>query len=168
MSNSAHRGKPRRRPAVIALISLVSVVGIGTAAYAYWTTTGGGSGSATTGEAEELIVEQTSVIEDLYPGIAAIELTGTITNPGDSAVTVETITGAVTAVRDADDAIIPGCATSNYQVNGTATLSSANVPGNSSSVTWDDLELTMLNTSSNQDACKNATITITYTVVPAS
>ncbi len=161
MSNSAHRGKPRRRPAVIALISLVSVVGIGTAAYAYWTSQGTGTGSATTGEVDSVTVTQTGAPEGLYPGGPAVGLSGTIVNDNDSDVTV----GALTAV--VSDGGNDGCEADDFVIEGTATLGSSLIQENSST-TWTGLTVRLDETGVNQDACQNTEITITYTAAPGA
>lgn len=161
MSNSAHRGKPRRRPAVIALISLVSVVGIGTAAYAYWTSQGTGTGSATTGEVDSVTVTQTGAPEGLYPGGPAVALAGTIVNDNDSDVTV----GALTAV--VSDGGNDGCEADDFVIEGTATLGSSLIQENSST-TWTGLTVRLAETGVNQDACQNTEITITYTAAPGA
>lgn len=161
MSNSAHRGTPNRRPAVIALITLVSVVGIGTAAYAYWTTQGSGTGSATTGTTANLTVTQTSTPADIYPGGPARLLTGTIDNPNDGAIEVAGLTAAVTSTG------VTGCDVDDYDIVGTAVLEGTSVPGNGT-LGWSELGVQLDDTEENQDLCKNAVITITYTVTPAA
>lgn len=162
MSNSAHRGKPRRRPAIIALISLVSVVGIGTAAYAYWTTQGTGEGSATTGSVEEITVTQANEPSGLYPGGPGVPINGTIVNDNDTAVTVGALTASVTATTN-----LPACATSNYVIEGTATLGSSLIAANSTT-TWEGLTVRLIESGTNQDACQNAGITITYSAATGS
>jgi hypothetical protein len=161
MSNSAHRGTPRRRPAIIALITLGALVAGGTAAYAYWTTQGTGTGTATTGSVENLTVTQTSQPTDIYPGGPARELEGTIDNPNDSSVEVAGLTAAVTSTG------VTGCDVEDYSIVGTATLAGTVVPGDGT-LGWDGLGVELENTAENQDACQNAIITITYTVVPAA
>lgn len=159
MSNSAHRGKPRRRPAIIALISLVSVVGIGTAAYAYWTTTGTGQGSATTGDNDPITVVQTSQVVDLAPGSGTQALSGNFNNPNPGPVSVGEVT--VTSITTND----PGCTEDDYTITGTGTVTGDVVPAGDGVGSWGGLSIEFFNAPDrNQDACKNETITINYAV----
>ncbi len=159
MSNSAHRGKPRRRPAVIALISLVSVVGIGTAAYAYWTTTGAGSGSATTGTNVPITVNQSTQLDPLAPGVAPQTLSGTFTNTNAGPVSV----GAVTATVSVPESAV-GCTSDDYAITGTGTVDSGGVvPAGTEVGGWTGLQIAFNDSATrNQDACKNVAITINY------
>ena len=54
------------------------MLGGGGLAFAYWTSTGTGTGTGTTGAGDvALVVNQTSVISDMGPGVAAQDLSGT-------------------------------------------------------------------------------------------
>ncbi|GMA28374.1 hypothetical protein [Arenivirga flava] len=163
MSNSAHRGTPRRRPAIIALISLVSVVGIGTAAYAYWTTTGGGSGSAATGAVSTVEIVQTSQVTDLAPGSGTQALSGTFNNPNDAAVAVGAVEAEVVVTGAGD------CSADDYVITGTGAVTGDSVPAGTGVGSWSGLDIAFDNDPvRNQDDCQGATITIEYTLTPGS
>ena len=68
--------------AAIAITATVALTG--TAAFAYWTSSGSGTGSASTGDTELVTVNQLSDVSDLYPGSPAQALSGDFTNPGRS------------------------------------------------------------------------------------
>lgn len=161
MSNSAHRGKPRRRPAVIALITLGAIVAGGTAAYAYWTTQGTGTGTATTGSVEEVTVLQENTPSGLYPGGPGVGINGTIVNDNDTDVNVGGLTAVVTATTAA------GCEADDYIIEGTAVLGS-NLIQENATTTWTGLTVRLDETGLNQDACQGAGITITYTAAIGS
>ena len=58
--------------------------------------------------------------------------------------------------------VTAGCAIAgNYTLGGTAPVG-ANVPAGSDVGAWTGLTITMNNTAFNQDACKDAVVTITY------
>ncbi len=162
MSNSAHRGKPRRRPAVIALISLVSVVGIGTAAYAYWTTQGSGTGTASTGEVGSVSVVQSGVPSGLFPGGPAATLSGTIVNDNDYDVSVGGLEATVTGTSDGD------CGPENYAIVDDDVTLDATLIQEDASVGWTGITLQLRETGVNQDACQDVTVFISYTVTAGS
>lgn len=100
----------------------------------------------------------------LAPGVTrAMDLT--FTNPNNQDLTVSSLSVSVTSTSNPT-----GCATSNYTVtqfsgnyaalvvphNGTASLSGLGVP----QAQWP--KLGMLNTNANQNACKGATVNLTY------
>ncbi len=159
MSNSAHRGTPNRRPAVIALITLVSVVGIGTAAYAYWTTTGSGTGSAATGTSQSIAVNQTTTVTGLAPGVAPQALAGDFTNPNPGPVSVGAVTATVSIVP-----AVSGCTAADYAITGTGEVANGGVvPSGTNVGSWSGLSIEFVNSETrNQDACKNVPVTITY------
>jgi hypothetical protein len=148
------------RKAVIIATSVV-LVGAGTGvAFAFWTNTGSGTGTATTGTNSAITINQTSTASGLYPGGPAVTLSGDFTNNNSG----NTFVSAVTATGYTIDAahVSAGCsATGNYTLGGTAPVN-ADVPPGSHTGAWTGLTIVMNNTAANQDACKNAILTITY------
>ncbi|HYN65825.1 MAG TPA: hypothetical protein VES93_02980 [Ornithinibacter sp.] len=145
------------------------LVGTGTAAFAYWTSQGTGSGSATTAaEATTLVVEQTTEVTDMFPGDKAQDLVVKVTNPGPNMVQVAGVS-VVPTVKMAEGA--KGiCDPSDYQVNGKQLPAEGIV-----SLNWKAVELDaeanqdstntvqFFNKGENQDACKGATLVFSYT-----
>ena len=82
------------KPVVIVTL-LVTSLAISGIAFAYWTTTGSGTGSATTGTAASVVVKQTGTPTGLYPG-GSSALSGTFDNPNSGAVFVTAVTASVT------------------------------------------------------------------------
>jgi hypothetical protein len=152
--------KNKRRSVGIAVFIVFALAAGG--AYAYWTNSGSGTGTATTANpaANQLTVSGTA-INGLAPGVAAKTLTGTISNPAGSPSDfhVNSLTASI-AVDAAH--VTAGCATSDYTlvqpsgvtgdvpIGGTLGFSSGTIAFN--------------NKVTNQDFCKGATVTITYTV----
>src|SRR5207248_1444241 len=64
------------------------VLGIAVGAYAYWTQSGSGTGSATADTTSSITVNQTSSVSALYPGGTAVTLSGNFNNPNSSAVKI--------------------------------------------------------------------------------
>ena len=70
------------RKTLTILVATAFVLGGGGVAFAYWTSTGAGTGSGTTAAGtENLVVNQTSTIAEMGPGVAAQTLSGTFDNP---------------------------------------------------------------------------------------
>ena len=142
----------------IAVLTAALVVGASGTAFAYWTNVGSGTGSGATGTNAAVTVNQTSSVAGLYPGGPAQALSGTFNNPNPGAVTVGAVTAAVTATG------VSGCDSSWYVISGTADATphvlAAGVGG-----TWSGQSVALTNNlTDNQDLCKTASITITYTV----
>jgi hypothetical protein len=144
-----------------AVCALIAAAG----AYAYWTQSGSGSGSAATGSTAAITVNQTSVITGLVPGGSAVTLSGDFTNPNTSPVKVAAVTVAFAAslpVTDVGGAAITGCSTADYTLGGTSTIGAELLPS-ATGGSWTGLTIRMNNLGTNQDACKNAVVHLTYT-----
>ncbi|MGK2878536.1 MAG: hypothetical protein ACSLFF_08180 [Solirubrobacterales bacterium] len=151
--------KKSKRLSVSLGLFLVFAIAAG-GAYAYWTSNGTGTGSASTDSpaANQLSVSG-NAISGLAPGVAAQTLTGTITNNGTNSFTVTGLSAAITGVAGGAG---PSCDATDYtliQPSGVsgALAASASMPFSSGSIVF-------INKATNQDDCKGATVTITYTV----
>lgn len=147
------------RKKAIAVVTTALVLGISGTAYAYWTQAGTGAGGATSGTALAVTVTQTgSAVTGLYPGGPALPLSGKFDNPNSGPVTVGVVTAVVSATS------ISGCLPAWYSITGTATPGSQAISAGTAQGAWTGLSVSMLNNALNQDVCKTAGITITYTV----
>jgi len=154
MSRTTPLTKKKKLTVATATLLLVSAG----AAFAYWTTTGTGTGTADTGDVEAVTIHQTSTITGLAPGAAPVALSGNFDNPNDAAVGVSSVTGEVSGTSDV------GCLVEWYDVAGTGTVTGSSVPTGDGVGSWSGLTIQLVNDPLvNQDACKNATVTITYT-----
>jgi hypothetical protein len=148
-----------KRWLVAALGAVVLVAAVG--AYAYWTTSGSGTGTGTTGTTSAITVVQTSTVTGLYPGGPAQALSGNFNNPNPGRVRVATVTAALDSITGSVGT--PACTVADYQLNNaTATVNADVDPGNGKG-SWSGPSIQMLDTATNQNACKNATVNITYT-----
>lgn len=156
--------KKTRRLALIAASAAVALLAA-VAGYAYWTTGGSGTGSATAGTTSNLTVNQTSTVTGLYPGGTAQALSGNFNNPNAGAVTISSVTATVSGVTGAGtDLTKPACTTSDFTIGGSAAGSS--VPSGTGVGSWSGLTIQMVNGAGNQDNCKGATAQIAYTANP--
>lgn len=129
-----------------------------TAAFAYWTANGTGSGTASTAAGSQplTITADTFAGTALTPGGTAQAISGTVTNPNTFNVPF-TLTAAPTVDSTHASA---GCLASWYTVS--LTTPPTSVAANSDVDFAGTVALQNL-PSTNQDACKGATVTVTYT-----
>src|SRR4051812_3400163 len=100
--------------------STVGALALGGVAFAYWSTTGSGTGSAATSAgASNLSVVQTNTPSNLYPGGPARAIEGTVTNSnaadGQSQY-VDTVTVSIDSITQAAGAS-GACTADDYTIN---------------------------------------------------
>jgi hypothetical protein len=101
----------KRAKFVVASAVALTIAG-GGVAFAYWSTTGEGSGSATSSAGDsDLTITQTNEPSDLAPSVAPVEVTGSITNNAPNSAYVNEFTVEITSVNGA-----PGCDATNFGV----------------------------------------------------
>jgi hypothetical protein len=151
---------------IFASAAIIGVVSSG-AAYAYWTNSGTGIGTAATGSNVAISLTQTSTVTAMAPGIAAQALSGTFGNTNAGPVFVKTVVATVTGTEKPVGTPNPGCTAADYTIAGTSVVQGATaglgaqVPTGSAG-TWSGLTISFNSTASNQDACKGAVVTIGY------
>jgi hypothetical protein len=145
-----------KRTVAVGAVAALLIAG-GAAAFAYWTNNGSGTGEATTGSNQSVVVNQTSAITGLAPGLPAQTLSGNFDNPNASPVYVTAVAATVTGTDQA------GCDATDYTIAGSAPVN-AEVPAGAGKGTWSGLTIQFNNKpAANQDACKNAVVSIAYT-----
>ena len=146
-----------RRTGLLAVGAAVAVASAGVA-YAYWTNSGAGAGSAATGTDTSIAVVQTSTVSGLAPGLPAKTLSGTFNNPNSSPVFVHSVTVSVTGTDKA------GCDATDYTLSSPTMLVDAEVQPGSAQGSWSGATLAFNDKpSANQNACKGATVNLSYT-----
>ncbi|MFC0458637.1 hypothetical protein ACFFGR_19160 [Arthrobacter liuii] len=141
--------KKNKIAAVAASAALVAVGG--GAAYAYWSTTGSGSGGAAAGTTSPITINVT-VAPGVAPG-SPVNINYTATNPNTSSTPV-TLAKPVVTTSNAN--CLPGWFVA------TAPTGTATVAGNAVKTDLGNGTLTLNDdTAVDQNACKNATITVT-------
>jgi ABC-type glycerol-3-phosphate transport system substrate-binding protein len=145
--------------AALAAVSLVAAVG----AYAYWTNGGSGSGTAATGTNVAITVTQTSTPSGLYPGGPTAALSGKFNNTNGGPVYVHQIVAAIASVTGPNIDGGHPCAAGDYQLNGSPVTVDAEIPSGTAVGAWSGASIQLLNSATNQDGCKGATVNLTYT-----
>lgn len=135
---------------IIIATAAVLAIGAGTA-FAYWSTTGSGTGSGTTAASNGTIVLHATFADGITPG-GSTPVSFTADNAGTSSLRVGTVTTVVTASGTCDAAWFSVAPVAQNQT--IAAGASGVALANQGSLVFAD-------SADNQDACKNATITLT-------
>lgn len=149
-----------RKRALTTLVGVCSLAAVG-AAFAYFTTNGSGTGTATVGSSSAVTLHAT-ITSNLYPGTSS-PVSFTVDNPSSGAQRVGTITLASISA----DAGHSSCSTvitgGNPDFSMPAVAVNKNfAAGNGQTVTQTGT-LTMNETGANQDACQGASLTLHLT-----
>jgi hypothetical protein len=139
-------------------VSLVAAVG----AYAYWTNGGSGSGSAATGTNAAITVTQTSTPSGMYPGGAAQGLSGKFNNTNSGTVYVHQVIATIASVTAPNSDVTHPCDENDYLLSGSPATVNAQVASGTAVGSWSGPTIQLLNTVSNQDGCKGATVNVAY------
>ena len=143
----------RRRTALV--VSTVTAMALGGVAYAYFSSTGAGTGTATVGSSSNVVLHATTT-GPLYPG-GSTPVTFTVDNPGTGSERVNTIhLASVTA-----DGTHTACTVADFTMPD-VTVAASFAHGNGQTVTPTGT-LSMANTAVSQDACQGATLTLNVT-----
>jgi hypothetical protein len=149
------------RKTTIIAASMALVIATSVVAFAFWTNAGAGEGTASTGDTpDNLVINQTSTVEDLVPGGPPGELSGHFDNPNPSGVFVHEVTATVSSV-DGGSGPTPPCTPADFAVGPPDTVN-AEIPSGSAQGSWGPITPQLLDTASNQDNCKNAIVHISY------
>ena len=150
-----------RKKKVAAFVVVFVLVAAG--AYAYWTNGGSGSGSATTGTNAAITVNQTSTPTGLYPGGPGGALSGTFTNTNSSKVFVNQVNATLLPPTGPNVATAPACTIADYALSGFPISVGLEIDSGTGVGSWSGGSVRLLNSATNQDSCKGATINIAYT-----
>lgn len=160
--------KMKKSIALLATAAVVAIAAIG--AYAYFTTTGAGSGTATVGTSSAVTLYG-SAPTTVYPGGATSVVNFTLDNPSSGHQYVNTVfldsitayptaldrtnnTNAILGCGSVDDGSVANAAASDFYMADVAALQDFPA-GNGQTVTQTGT-LVMNNLAASQDACKNA------------
>lgn len=143
---------------IIAVVAAVTAVG----GYAYWTTSGAGTGSASTGTDAGVTVNQTSPSSGLYPG-GLVALAGNFTNAAAFNQYVTSVSASIDAFSLQADNTKPACTEADFFISGSPTAVGQQITPGAPNGSWSGINLNMTNTAANQDNCKTVTVPLSYT-----
>ncbi|HVL31661.1 MAG TPA: hypothetical protein VM299_05450 [Solirubrobacteraceae bacterium] len=151
----------RKRSVIGALAALLLA---GAAAFAYWTSSGSGTGTAEADTTVALTVKQTTTLSAMYPGDSAQTISGNFDNPNPGPVYVGTVTASISSVTKASGAPSGTCDASDFTLASAAMTVNAEVPAGTAKGSWTGATIKFNNKATNQDACKGATVNLSYAV----
>jgi hypothetical protein len=137
----------------------VAAVALSGIAFAYWSATGSGAGTAGSDTTVPVTVNQTSTITTLAPGLPAASLAGHFDNPNAGPVYISGVTVAIDSVTPVGGGT---CDASDYTITQPAAVN-AEVPSGTAKGSWSGGGIAFNNKATNQDGCKGATVTLAYT-----
>ncbi|MGS0687890.1 hypothetical protein ACVBEQ_22480 [Nakamurella sp. GG22] len=162
---STRLSSTKKRLTVIVVAAALILLG-GGAAFAYWTSSGQGVGTATTGTSVVFIVASTAATGDpLTPGGPTQTVAFTVTNPSSGVQQLANVTVTVANAGGAEwTRTVPGppvltCTAADYTVGVPDIVYGSLDPGETVDGT---VTITMDDTGANQDGCKGATVPLYF------
>ncbi|MCW2984315.1 MAG: hypothetical protein JWR63_1885 [Conexibacter sp.] len=156
-----------RRRRVIALLAVVSALVLAVSAYAYFTSTGSGTGSATVGSSTAFTVNvAASTGGPLFPGAGTVSFNYTVTNPSTGhqnlSATTATVASSGGNITEGSPAVaVAGCLSSWFTaVNTAPTPLPQNLAGGATS-SGGSVAVTMQDSGTSQDPCQGHTPNVT-------
>lgn len=154
----------RSKKVAFATAGVMMLAGTGVA-YAYWSAGGSGTGSATAGSTVALVAKQTSTVTAMGPGDSAQTLSGNFDNANSGPIYVTSVTASINTVTKAGGAPAGTCAASDFTLANPIMAVGAQVPAGTAQGSWTGATIKFNNSPTvNQDACKGATVTLSYAI----
>jgi hypothetical protein len=154
-----------RKKQLGAVFAIVALAAVSTAAYAYWTAGGSGSGSAAAGSTVGVVPNQTTTLTPMYPGDSPQVISGNFDNPNSGPVQVATVTAAIASVTKAVGAPAGTCDATDFTLASPVMPVNALVPPGIGVSAFTGATIQFNNKPLvNQDGCQDATVTLSYAV----
>jgi hypothetical protein len=137
---------------------LVAPLGLGGIAFAYFTSTGAGHGSATVGESSPVELTQTNTLSDMFPGSAAQDIDLNVDNPGGGNEYVGTVSISI------DPLSLPaGCSAGWFTITNAAVADNVS-PGATHAYLGADTgaSIKLDESGGSQDACQGADLVLDF------
>ena len=148
-----------KRVLVIGIVAAL-VVGGGGAAFAYWSSTGSGTGAAETGTSTAFTVTSSAPTgAALVPGGTAQNVAFSVANPSGGPLTFASL---VVTVAESDGSVwndVAGCSAADYTVS-TPTVTYGSIAGGED--VDGTVNVSMINSGSNQNACLGADVPLYF------
>ena len=150
----------KKLKAAIVSGTAIAVVG-GGVAFAFWTTSGSGTGSATTGTSHAVSVEQVGTITNLTPGGPAQAIDFKITNPDSTNQFNSGVTVSISSVNGGNDSTKPACTADDFALV-QPTVSYGDLTPGAHTYSPSGATLALTNAGTNQDNCKGASVSLNF------
>jgi hypothetical protein len=131
--------------------AIVVTLGLSGAAFAYFTSTGTGTGTGTVNNTSVWALSS-SPVTNIGPGLPAVNIVGTATNPAGQTEYIGTVTPSVTSTSNV------GCTSADF----TVTSGTINADTASGATGLDFGTIAFHDTGSNQNACEGVTVYLSF------
>lgn len=152
--------KSRKKLIAITTAALL-VAGGSSAAFAYWTSTGAGIGSAKTGTTVQFTVSSVTSGDALVPGGDAQTVTYTVANSGDAPQRLTTVEAAILTATGGVWAV-GSCNAEDYTITQPVLAAPVEIAAKSSTTGTFTIQM-VNNPTKNQDDCKGALVPLAIT-----
>lgn len=150
---------------VTLVLAVIGAIAMASAAVAYWTAGGSGTGSAGSGTTTPLTAVQTSTVAGMYPGDSAQTLTGKFNNPNAGPAFVASVTASIASAAKAVGAPAGTCDVTDYTLAGATMAVNAEVAAGNAQGAWTGATIKFNNKAgADQNACKGATVNLSYAI----
>jgi hypothetical protein len=150
---------------VVGALTVVAVLAVAGAAFAYFSSSGSGTGSATVGSSTAFTVAVSPATGGpLYPGSGSQTLSYTVTNPGAGSQNLGATTATVVSSGGNivhGSTVVTGCLASWFTATNTAPPPLPQTLAGGATSTAGSVAVTMANAAVSQDACQGTTPDIT-------
>lgn len=150
---------------VVVVPTLAGVFIAGTA-FAYWTSTGSGSGTSATGGTQAVTVTQTGTAPSgMSPGGPDIGISFKITNPKSTSQYISSVSIAVGAItKISDGSAATGCTAGDFAITQPSAINTNVASGDTAfPAAGTGAAIHMQETGLNQNACQNVNVGLTFT-----
>lgn len=148
-----------------AILGVVMALALAGAAFAYWTSTGSGTGSASAaGGSTPLTAVQTTVLTPMFPGDTAQTISGNFNNPNSGPIYVSSVTVSISSVTKASGAAAGTCDATDFTLATPVMSVATEVAAGTAKGAFTGAKINFNNKTSNQDACKGATVALAYVI----
>jgi hypothetical protein len=144
------------------LVSAVAILALAGAAFAYFTNSGTGAGTASVGTSSVIELDS-ALVGTLYPAGPDVEVTVNIHNPGEGSQYVGTISGVVNTNNNGTPSIpTDDCLGTWFVVDDVVYNDTLTADGTAGDSDTADTVVRMTDSGTNQDNCKLDTMSITW------
>ena len=147
----------KKKTAVVIAVASVAIAGAG-GAFAYWTTGGTGTGSASAGSNVDFTLEQVGDVEDLVLDVPQT-VNFKVTNSATFAQMLNDVAVTVDDFEAQANTALPACTEADFAISEISIADGEIAAGSTRNGT---ATITLLNSSTNQDNCKDAEVALTF------
>lgn len=153
-------GRINRKRALTA-IAAFAVLAIAGGAFAYFTSSGEGTGSAAVGTSQEVTVTQVGSIANLQPGGEPQAVDFAIHNPLTTKQFISKVAVSISSVEGPNISVATPCAAADFELTQPNAIDKDLASGETE-FSPSGATIAMIDSESNQDGCKEATVNLSF------